>query len=200
MPINQGIFGDTSNFSERYIRDIDSLTAVVKSLKNLGASIVLTSGSFDMVHEGHVKYLERAKELGDVLVVGVDSDAKIRHRKGPGRPIVPEQERLSMLTHFRPVDIVFLKEETDARWGLISAIEPDILVATVDTYTQIQIEELSNSFCGRVEVLDRQATTTTTARIRDMQIDLADRITRDLVEILPSVIQKTINQGAGRGE
>ena len=93
---------------------------------------MLTSGSFDLIHLGHVKYLAKAKELGDVLVVGVDSDAKIRARKGEDRPLVPEMERLEMLAHQRPVDLIYLKDEEDERWALIKAVEPDVLVLTED--------------------------------------------------------------------
>ena len=79
------------------------------SLRDLGQTVVLTSGSFDILHEGHSLYLEAAREAGDFLIVGVDSDEKVRARKGPSRPAVPEEERLRMVTHQRGVGLVTLK-------------------------------------------------------------------------------------------
>ena len=200
MTIRQGIFGDTSNFEQRYIRDYEQIAQVVASLRQLGTSIVLTSGSFDLVHEGHVRYLEQAKTYGDVLVVGVDSDDKIRARKGPDRPIVPEEERLRMLTHFRPVDIVALKNQGDAKWALIEAVRPDVLVATIDTYTDEEIARLEDGYCGRVEVLERMATMTTTARLRDAQLFLAARLEQNLMAAVPHIIAQTLEQGGRRSE
>src|SRR5919206_1620075 len=132
MAITSGIFSDAPNFDERLKGSLDSLAEFVEHLKGLGQRIVLTSGSFDLIHLGHVKYLARAKELGDVLVVGVDSDAKIRRRKGDDRPLVPQDERLEMLAHQRPVDLLYLKEDDGERWDLIKAVEPDVLVLTAD--------------------------------------------------------------------
>ena len=104
---------------------------------------MLTSGSFDLIHLGHVKYLARAKEFGDVLVVGVDSDAKIRRRKGDDRPMVPEDERLEMLAYQRPVDLIYLKDDDEPRWALIKAVAPDVLVLTEDhSYSEAEQEEL----------------------------------------------------------
>src|SRR3954466_4363459 len=107
-----------ANFDARLVRSLDEMARMVSHLKGLGLRVGLTSGSFDLIHMGHVKYLARAKEFCDVLVVGVDSDAKIRRRKGEDRPMVPQDERLQMLAYQRPVDLLYLKEEGDARWGL----------------------------------------------------------------------------------
>ena len=142
--------------------------------------VVLTSGSFDLIHLGHVKYLTRAKELGDVLVVGVDSDAKIRRRKGEDRPMVPERERLEMLAHQRPVDLLYLKDEDEQRWGLIKAVSPDVLVLTEDhTYSAAEQEEL-REFCARIEVVERQASVTTSERIRQMYMHMGERLGPEL--------------------
>ena len=106
------------------------------ALRTLGLKVVLTSGSFDILHEGHSMYLEAARRFGDFLIVGLDSDEKIRARKGPHRPAVPEMERLRMVTHQRGVGLVTLKHLHDERWRLIKTIRPDVLVATADTYTR----------------------------------------------------------------
>src|SRR4051812_11484799 len=150
---------------DRIVRSLDTLADAVGGLKARGLRIVLTSGSFDLIHLGHVKYLAKAKQFGDVLVVGVDSDAKIRRRKGPDRPMVPEHERLELLAHQRPVDLVYLKD-ADPRWALIRAVEPDVLVVTEDhSYDENDTEALLQ-FCGRLEILERQSSVTTSERIR----------------------------------
>ena len=197
MTVTQGIFGDASNFESRFVPDFGRLAEMCASVRKVGVDVVLTSGSFDMVHEGHALYLEAAKGLGGLLVVGVDSDQKIRERKGPERPIVPEQERLRMLTHFRGVDIVTLKPPGSERWSIIKAVRPDVLVATIDTYTPNEIAELESNYCGRVVVLDRQATTTTTARLRLLQMNLAGKLSESLIRALtdgiPPLVQQTID-------
>src|SRR5262245_24235292 len=144
--------------SERKINDHGRLKTVVDSLRSLGAKIVLTAGSYDLVHIGHARYLEAAKKKGDVLIVGVDEDKKIRARKGPDRPIVPEEERMEMVLQLRPVDIVVLKRLKERKWNLIKLVRPDVLVATEDTYTRAEIKRLKK-ICGEVVVLKRMATT-----------------------------------------
>src|SRR3977135_3735651 len=128
MAVTSGILSPDANFQERLIPTLEEMTRTVTHLKGLGFRVVLTSGSFDLIHLGHVKYLERAKQLGDVLAVGVDSDEKIRRRKGEDRPMVPEIERLELLAFQRPVDLIYLKEEGEQRWALIKAVRPDVLV------------------------------------------------------------------------
>src|SRR3954454_5645906 len=85
MAVTSGVLSPGVNFADRLVPSLEEMTRTVSHLKGLGYSVVLTSGSFDLIHLGHVKYLARAKELGDILVVGVDSDAKIRRRKGEDR-------------------------------------------------------------------------------------------------------------------
>jgi rfaE bifunctional protein nucleotidyltransferase chain/domain len=130
--------------------------------------VVLTSGSFDVIHEGHSMYLEAARQFGDFLIVGLDSDEKIRRRKGENRPVVPQMERLRMVTHQRGVGLVTLKQSHHPKWALIKAVRPDVLVATEETYTQAEIAELEAGYCGRVKVLERMATVSTSARLRDI--------------------------------
>jgi D-beta-D-heptose 7-phosphate kinase/D-beta-D-heptose 1-phosphate adenosyltransferase len=183
-----GILSPGVNFEDRLIRSLEDMTRTVTHLRGLGIPIVLTSGSFDLIHLGHVKYLQRAKEFGGVLVVGVDSDAKIRRRKGEDRPMVPEEERLELLAHQRPVDLIFLKGEDEERWGLIKAVRPDVLVLTADhSYTEAQQHELLE-FVGRIEVVERQASVTTSERIRQMYMHMGERLGPKLAEVLPGLI------------
>jgi len=172
--VNSGLFADASNFELRFVPDYQRITAIVQALRTLGLKVVLTSGSFDIIHEGHSMYLEAARLFGDFLIVGLDSDAKIRARKGPHRPAVPEMERLRMVTHQRGVGLVTLKDLHHERWALIKATRPDVLVATEDTYTRADIAELEEHYCGRVEVLERMATVSTSARLRRIQLGLPE--------------------------
>jgi D-glycero-beta-D-manno-heptose 1-phosphate adenylyltransferase len=123
-----------SIFGGNCVLSLKELENTIRHCKGLGLKIVLTSGSWDMVHIGHARYFMEAKKHGDVLVVGVDSDEKIRDRKGPDRPIVPQNERLEMVTHLRYVDFVTLKEKNAPKWHLIKLVRPDVLILTKETY------------------------------------------------------------------
>jgi D-glycero-beta-D-manno-heptose 1-phosphate adenylyltransferase len=172
--VNSGLFADASNFPLRYVPDYQRISDIVGALRTLGLKVVLTSGSFDIIHEGHSMYLEAARQFGDFLIVGVDSDEKIRNRKGPHRPAVPEMERLRMVTHQRGVGLVTLKGFHDERWRLIKTVRPEVLVATEDTYSPGEIEELEQHYCGRVEVLERMATVSSSARLRRIQLGVPE--------------------------
>jgi D-glycero-beta-D-manno-heptose 1-phosphate adenylyltransferase len=194
MLTNSGLFADASNFELRYVKSYERITEIVAALRVLELKVVLTSGSFDILHEGHSMYLEAARGFGDFLIVGLDSDEKLRKRKGPGRPAVPELERLRMVTHQRGVGLVTLKHSDDPRWSLIKAVRPDVLVATAETYTDDEIAELEAKYCGRVEVLDRMATVSTSARLRRLQMGLAEMMSKKLSERLPELIQDVIDE------
>ena len=195
MAASTGILSPNVNFRERLIPSLEEMTRTVTHLKGLGYAVVLTSGSFDLIHLGHVKYLERAKALGDVLAVGVDSDAKIRRRKGEDRPMVPELERLEMLAYQRPVDLIYLKDDDEQRWALIRAVAPDVLVLTEDhSYSEQELHELAE-LCGRIEVLPRQASVTTSERIRQMYMNLGERLGPKLAEVLPGLIDSILRRG-----
>jgi rfaE bifunctional protein nucleotidyltransferase chain/domain len=195
MAATTGILSPNVSFQERLVPSLEEMTRMVTHLKGLGYTVVLTSGSFDLIHLGHVKYLERAKQLGDVLAVGVDSDAKIRRRKGEDRPMVPEGERLELLAYQRPVDLIYLKQDEEPRWALIEAVRPDVLVLTEDnSYSEQELTELGE-LCGRIEVLPRQASVTTSERIRQMYMNLGERLGPKLAEVLPGLIDSILKRG-----
>jgi D-beta-D-heptose 7-phosphate kinase/D-beta-D-heptose 1-phosphate adenosyltransferase len=195
MAITSGIFSSDVNFEERLIPSLQSLTEFVAHLKGIGLRIVLTSGSFDLIHLGHVKYLAKAKELGDVLIVGVDGDVKIRRRKGEDRPMVPESERVEMLAHQRPVDLIFLKADDEERWALIRTVRPDVLVLSADhSYSDSEQAEL-RELCGELRVLERQAAVTTSERIRQLYLHLGERLGPKLAEVLPGLIDTILKRG-----
>jgi len=188
MAVTSGILSPNANFEDRLAGSLEEMTRTVEHLKGLGYKVVLTSGSFDLIHLGHVKYLSRAREFGDVLAVGVDGDAKIRKRKGDDRPMVPQSERLEMLAYQRPVDLIYLKEEDEERWSLIKAVRPDVLVLTADHSYTDEDQQALLEFVGRIEVLERQASVTTSERIRQMYMHLGDRLGPKLAEVLPGLI------------
>ncbi len=194
MAITSGIFSSNVNFEERLIPSLEAMAELAEHLRGIGLRIVLTSGSFDLVHLGHVKYLAKAKELGDVLIVGVDGDAKIRARKGEDRPMVPESERLEMLAHQRPVNVIFLKEDEEARWALIETVRPDVLVLSTDhSYSEEEQRRLLE-VCGEIKVLDRQAAVTTSERIRQLYMHLGERLGPKLAEVLPGLIDTVLKR------
>lgn len=191
---NRGVFGPGSNFEERFIPDYTRLAELINACKTVGLKIVLTMGTFDFIHIGHFLYLEKAKGYGDLLIVGVDSDEKVKARKGPERPIVSQEERVKMLTHVRHVDVVTLKEQQHGKWELIKLVRPDILIATAETYTPDQLEELKQ-YCGQVVVLDPQATTSSTAKLRRLNIGLANKMKKAVAEAVEDAFDK-LSQGA----
>ena len=187
MTTHNGIFGSGSNFDDRFIPDYANLRVRTEACKAIDCKVVLTSGSFDILHQDHCAYLEAAGKLGGILVVGVDSDAKIKKRKGPDRPIVPELERVRMLTYLRSVSMVTLKDVGHERWALIKAVRPDILVATKATYTPEEIEELK-TLCGEIVVLEPMGSSSTTARIRLLLMNFKDRVAEEIGILLDRLV------------
>ncbi len=100
-------------------------------LRERGAKVVFTNGCFDIIHAGHVRYLKKARSLGDLLVVGLNSDRSVRTIKGEKRPIVGERERAEVLSSLEPVDYV-VKFNDPTPIKLIEAIRPDVLVKGAD--------------------------------------------------------------------
>jgi len=116
---------------DRKIKTIIQLKKIIARLKTRGKTIVFTNGCFDLLHYGHVKYLEEAKCKGDILVVAINSDASLRKIKGKKRPLVPEKDRLRMIAALESVDYVTLfKEDTPLR--IIKTLRPDVLVKGAD--------------------------------------------------------------------
>ena len=109
----------------------DDAASWAREQRSSGRTIVFTNGVFDILHPGHVRYLETARALGDALIVAVNSDASVRAIKGPSRPINPESERAELLAALSCVDaVVIFEDETPA--GIIEAIQPDVLVKGAD--------------------------------------------------------------------
>lgn len=183
-------------FGSKQIVNYKALKEAVEYCKTLGLRIVLTQGSWDLLHIGHARYMANAKGHGDVLVVGVDSDAKVRKRKGPDRPVVPENERMEMIEHLKSVDLIVLKKLNVPKWELVKIVRPDTLIATAETYTLEKLKAVKK-FCGNVVVLDPQATTSTSAKIRRLQITTANKIESSLRPKLMATIEEVLNDIKG---
>jgi D-beta-D-heptose 7-phosphate kinase/D-beta-D-heptose 1-phosphate adenosyltransferase len=110
---------------------LEQAVRFVAGRRAAGSTIVFTNGVFDLLHPGHVRYLRQARGLGDVLLVGINSDRSVRMNKGPDRPITPEAERAEILESLAAVDgVVVFDEETPH--DLIAALQPDVLVKGAD--------------------------------------------------------------------
>jgi rfaE bifunctional protein nucleotidyltransferase chain/domain len=110
---------------------LDEVAAFVRDQRARGSRIVFTNGVFDLLHPGHVRYLQAARQLGDLLIIGLNADESVRRNKGPNRPINPEHERAEVLSALECVDaVVIFAEDTPAE--IIRLVQPDILVKGAD--------------------------------------------------------------------
>ena len=153
---------------KKIVRDYRELGEKVKAHKILGHKVICTIGSWDMLHIGHLRYLNRAKDAGDILIVGVDSDRGIKLYKNPLRPIIPESERMEMLSYQSCIDYVTLVDDVDdqGRWmyELIKNVPIDVFIAVSgDSYTEEQKVEI-DKYC-KLQVIPRQAESTSTTDI-----------------------------------
>lgn len=123
-------------------------------LQSAGKTVVFTNGVFDLLHPGHVRYLQQARRLGDALVVGVNADESVRRNKGPGRPLNPAAERAELLAALDCVDAtVIFADDTPA--DVIRAIQPDVLVKGADwPADQIVGRDTVEARGGRVVLMD----------------------------------------------
>jgi rfaE bifunctional protein nucleotidyltransferase chain/domain len=109
------------------ITDRKELSKKIASLKKQGKKIVFTNGCFDILHKGHITYLQKARSLGDILVVGLNDDGSVKKLKGPSRPVMPLESRMAVLDSLKSVDIVVPFSE-ERPMDLIKAVAPDIHV------------------------------------------------------------------------
>lgn len=138
--------------TDKIFSEWDKLEIILNRKRAAGERIVATNGCFDLLHIGHVRYLHTARELGDCLVVGLNSDRSVRRLKGAGRPINPQEERAEMLAALSSVDYVAIFDEETAH-NLLKRIRPDIYVKGGD-YTPDVIPEapLIRAMGGKVVV------------------------------------------------
>lgn len=152
------------------IKTRPDLAAILTDLRGQGKRIVFTNGCFDLMHIGHTRYLQAARELGDVLVVGVNSDASVRSlNKGPGRPIVPHAQRAEVLAALACVDYVVVFDEPDPG-ALIRALQPDVLVKGGDwALDRIVGREVVEARGGRVLTIPLVRGVSTSALVERIQ-------------------------------
>src|SRR3989344_1889365 len=181
------IFRDSQKLTNKIVADYDKLAGVTEALRALGYKIVVTIGSWDLLHIGHVRYLNKAKSFGDVLVVGADTDRSIKYYKGPLRPIIPEGERLEMLSYQSCIDLVTAVDDTDdvGKWqyGLIKKVRPDVFIAVEDSYPEAQLEDIKQ-YSKEVIVLPRQAENTSTSKL------IQDTLKRHIIKILDTIQER----------
>ena len=113
------------------VLSLTEAVAFAEHLRHDGKIVVFTNGVFDLLHPGHIRYLQEACGEGDALIVGVNSDRSVSAIKGPGRPITPENERAEVVSGLRPVSAVVIFDEPDPR-QIIERLQPDVLVKGAD--------------------------------------------------------------------
>ena len=149
----------------------------VRTLKEKGKRIVFTNGCFDLIHVGHIRYLADAKREGDILVVGVNSDASVRVIKPCNRPIIPESQRAEVLAALECIDLVTIFDEPDPE-SLIRAILPDVLVKgadwQIDRIIGADIVQDNGGRVVRVEMAPGVSTTAIIERITELYRDDSD--------------------------
>ncbi len=161
-------------YKNSIVQDYEELKKISEAHKALGHKVVCTVGSWDMLHIGHLRYLIKAKEHGDVLIVGVDSDRGVKlYKKNELRPVIPQEERMEMLKYQECVDYITLVDDIDddGKWQykLIEIIKPDVFVTTVDSYPDEQIKQIK-LHSNDVLVFPRQAEKTSTTDIIERMI------------------------------
>jgi rfaE bifunctional protein nucleotidyltransferase chain/domain len=150
------------------ILERNRLIARVAIARKGGARVVFANGCFDLLHVGHVRYLEAARALGDILVVGINSDEQVRRLKGEGRPYVTERERAETVASLRAVDYVTVFQEPTVT-ELLLALRPDIHAKGTD-YTEESVPErdVVRSYGGRVQIVGDPKDHSSTEMLRKM--------------------------------
>ncbi len=155
----------------RAAQKVKTLAAVARAVRKAqaqGRRVAFTNGCFDLLHPGHIRYLEQARALGDLLVVAINSDASVRRLKGPGRPVVPAEARAEVLAALAVVDFVLIFNEPDPA-RVIRSVQPDVLVKGGDwPVDQIVGADVVRAKGGVVRSLPYEEGFSTSALIRRM--------------------------------
>jgi D-beta-D-heptose 7-phosphate kinase/D-beta-D-heptose 1-phosphate adenosyltransferase len=193
------IFGPGANPKRRYLSSFEQVEQYANFLKGLGLKVVYTSGVWDLPHIGHCRYMEKAKQLGDILIVGTELDEAVAIRKGPQRPVVPFNERVEMLCHIRHIDLVVPIADYDKKGlsgnKMLEAIKPNVFV-----FSKRSLDENSTAegwikeikpYCDHIEILESQAETSTSAKIRGLMMDLSEYV-KDALEDAEKAVSKAV--------
>lgn len=150
---------------------LSELIGVRREWKSSGKKVVFTNGVFDILHRGHVEYLAEAKSLGDMLIVGVNSDSSVKKIKGPLRPVVAQGDRAFLVSQLLPVDAVCIFDE-ETPYQIITALLPDILVKgsdwKADEVVGKDVVERSGGRVLTLSLVPQRSTTTIIERIREL--------------------------------
>lgn len=156
-----------TDWKKRLVSQSD-LMVLGEKLREKGKKTVFTAGSWDLIHAGQCRYLEKSKEYGDILVVGVSSNQAIKQVKGPNKPILDEKIRAEMLTYLKSVDFVTILPEPSCQPSL-GLLKPDIYVTVkedwTDNYKESREYKTVTKYGGEVIVVDRQSTMISTTQI-----------------------------------
>ena len=151
--------------SDEHIKTLSEITTLSEELKARGKKIIFTNGCFDILHAGHVRYLETAKSYGDVLILGLNSDRSVTSLKGEGRPINTQLDRAYILAALEAVDYVVVFDE-DTPYDLIKAVKPHVLVKGGDYEgKQVVGQDIANEL-KLVQFVDGKSTTKTIQKIQ----------------------------------
>jgi rfaE bifunctional protein nucleotidyltransferase chain/domain len=145
----------------------EELVAARAEWKRAGKIVVFTNGCYDILHPGHVRLLERARSLGDLLILALNTDSSVRRLKGPGRPLIPEQQRAELVAALQAVDAVTFFDEDTPR-ELIAAVLPDILVKGADWAHWIAGREEVEAAGGKVLALSLEPGYSTTGIVEEI--------------------------------
>jgi rfaE bifunctional protein nucleotidyltransferase chain/domain len=160
------------SWKRRLISQSD-LMEVAEKLKEKGKKVIFTAGAWDMLHVGQARYLQDARDMGDILVVGVSSNSAIKKTKGPNRPILDEKVRAEMLTHLRCVDFVTIMPEPSCQ-PTLGLLRPDIYVTVKEdwneNYKESKEYKTVTKYGGEVKVLDRQSPYISTTKILERAV------------------------------
>jgi D-beta-D-heptose 7-phosphate kinase/D-beta-D-heptose 1-phosphate adenosyltransferase len=147
----------------------DAAVRLAEDLRAAGRIVVFTNGVFDLLHPGHVRYLQSARGLGDALIVGLNADASVRRNKGPSRPINSERERAELVAALACVDAVVLFDD-DTPAAIIRSIQPDVLVKGADwAADQIVGRDTVEARGGRVVRVEVEKGYSTTALVEKVR-------------------------------
>jgi rfaE bifunctional protein nucleotidyltransferase chain/domain len=145
----------------------EELVAARAEWKRAGKIVVFTNGCYDILHPGHVRLLERARSLGDLLILALNTDSSVRRLKGPNRPLIPEQQRAELVAALQAVDAVTFFDEDTPR-ELIAAVLPDILVKGADWAHWIAGREEVEAAGGQVLALSLEPGYSTTGIVEEI--------------------------------
>jgi D-beta-D-heptose 7-phosphate kinase/D-beta-D-heptose 1-phosphate adenosyltransferase len=155
--------------TSRKIISREDMAPLLDGHRSKGEKIVFTNGCFDVLHAGHIQYLEQARALGDVLVIGLNSDASVRRLKGPSRPLVPQNDRARILAALEAVSYVMIFEE-DTPAETLGLLRPDIHVKGGDySGDDLPEGEIVRAYGGTVKVLEFLQGRSTTALVKKIR-------------------------------